>query len=202
MDNTNKAITKGNLIASKKSLRLANVGYELMDRKRNILVREMMKLVDTASNLRVRIDETYSKAYRALQLSNITMGICDDIAQSVPIENSLTVNYRSVMGVELPMVSLQSDKPKLCYGLQSSNHEFDYAYLRFHEVKLMLTELAEVESSIYKLALEIKKTQSRANALNNIVIPDFIENIKRISDALEEKEREEYSRLKKIKSMK
>ena len=63
-------------------------------------------------------------------------------------------------------------------------------------------ELAEVEGSVYRLAVAIKKTQKRANALNNIMIPKFTATIKFITEALEEKEREEFSRLKVIKSQK
>ena len=70
------------------------------------------------------------------------------------------------------------------------------------EVKRLTAELAEVENSVYRLAVAIKKTQKRANALKNIMIPKFEETVKNISDALEEKDREEFSRLKVIKSQK
>ena len=58
--------TKGNLINTKKSLALAKVGFELLDRKRNIIVREMMTLIDRASAIQSRIDSTYAQAYLAL----------------------------------------------------------------------------------------------------------------------------------------
>ena len=63
----------------------------------------------------------------------------------------------------------------------------------------MLVELAEIENSVYRLAVAINKTQSRANALKNVIIPDLDDTCKYITDALEEKEREEFSRLKVIK---
>ena len=62
--------------------------------------------------------------------------------------------------------------------------------------------LAEVENSVYRLANAIRKAQKRANALKNIVIPDFEKTVKFISDSLEEKEREEFSRQKVIKANK
>ena len=68
--------------------------------------------------------------------------------------------------------------------------------------KIISVVLAEVENSVYRLANEIKKTQRRANALKNIIIPQFEQTVKFISDALEEKEREEFSRLKVIKKTK
>ena len=67
--------TKGNLLNVKKSLSLAKVGYELLDRKRNVLIRELMMMVDAAKALRSSISETYKDAYNALQKANITMGL-------------------------------------------------------------------------------------------------------------------------------
>jgi V/A-type H+/Na+-transporting ATPase subunit D len=94
--------TKGNLLATKKSLELSLTGFELLDRKRNILVREMMALIDRASSIQGKIDKTYEEAYALLQRANITLGICSQMAQTVPIEDGLNVAYRSVMGVEIP----------------------------------------------------------------------------------------------------
>ena len=195
----NVSPTKGNLLAAKKSLRLAHMGYDLMDRKRSILVREMMGLIDKANALRGRIDETYDTAYQSLQRANMTLGICESIARSTPIEDGLAISLRSVMGVELPTVRLHAEEPGVCYDFGSSNSAFDEAFIRFHRVKLMLAELAEIENSVFRLAVAIRKTQSRANALKNIIIPNCDYQTKFISDALEEKEREEFSRLKVVK---
>ncbi len=78
----------------------------------------------------------------------------------------------------------------------------DYAYECFYRVKELTVVLAEVENSVYRLANTIRKTQKRANALKNISIPRFEETIKFISESLEEKEREEFSRQKVIKNQK
>ena len=194
--------TKGNLINTKKSLQLARLGYELLDRKRNILIREMMTMIDTAKLLRGNIEESYINAYKALQHANITLGMISEIAQSVPVEDSITVTYRSVMGVELPTVKMEEKPVKIFYGFRSTNSALDIAYKCFANVKKMTLLLAEVENSIFRLATGIKKTQSRANALKNIIIPRFATTVKFISDSLEEKEREDFSRLKVIKAQK
>lgn len=195
--------TKGNLMSTKKTLALAKMGYELLDKKRNILIREMMTLIDRANEIQSKIDDAYSEAYLALQRANILSGFCAEIAQSVPLENSLKLSYRSVMGVEIPIVSMQEEHtPQLHYGLFNTTSPLDDAYLKFNEVKVFTTELAEVENSVYRLADSIKKTQKRANALKNIMIPKFEAAVKFITDALEEKEREEFSRLKVIKKQK
>ncbi len=192
--------TKGNLINVKKSLKLARMGFDLMDRKRNILIREMMMSVDKAKALRGRIDSTFSSAYFALQRANITLGSIAEISASVPVEHALSLTYYSVMGVELPIVKLDCpEEPDFCYGFSDTNTQLDKAYLSFHYVKQMTAELAELENCIYRLANAIKKTQSRANALKNIIIPSLEYASKFITDALEEKEREEFTRLKVIK---
>lgn len=203
MPNVTIVPTKGNLMNVKKSLQLARMGYDLMDRKRNILIRELMTMIDGAKKLRDQISSTYSQAYQALQRANITLGVIEELGNGVPIEEGLEIHYRSVMGVELPTVTLHApEHPEVSYGLYGTNSQLDKAYLCFHRVKLMTAHLAEVENGIYRLANAIKKTQSRANALKNIIIPNFEFSSKFISDALEEKEREEFSRQKVIKRQK
>jgi V/A-type H+-transporting ATPase subunit D len=194
--------TKGNLLATKKSLALSRTGFELLDRKRNILIREMMVLIGKAASIQDKIDNTYDEAYKALQKANITLGVCGELSQTVPIDNQLNVAYRSVMGVEIPMVSLESSVTPIPFGLNSTNSMLDDAYNKFNDVKRLTAELAEIENSVYRLADAIKKTQKRANALKNIMIPRFEATVKFITSALEEKDREEFSRLKIIKKQK
>lgn len=195
--------TKGNLIKARRQLFQAIIGFDLMDRKRNILIREMVSLVDEAKKLRSSIDSTYSEAYRALETANVTLGLIGKLTEMFPIEDSLSLSVRSVMGVELPKVSADI-KPvtKPIYPMGLTNSAFDYAYICFNRVKELTVRLAEVENSIYRLAAAIKKTQKRANALKNIIIPRFKSQVKFITNALDEKEREEFSRQKVIKKRK
>lgn len=195
------APTKGNLMATRKSLELSELGYDLLDRKRNILMREMMRLIDRATDVQTRIYTTFEEAYAALQKANLTMGFYDDSLLNTPVENGLEIDTRSVMGVELPTVHLHSESAP-DYPFTQTNSLFDRACQRFQEAKVLLAELAEVESSVYLLANAIRKTQKRANALKNVLIPQFEETVKEISEALDEKEREDFTRLKVIKRQK
>lgn len=194
--------TKANLMATQKSLSLAKLGYELMDRKRNILVREMMQLVDEAKEVESTINEAYKKAYVSLQKANITLGRCSDYARTVPLDETLKVDYKSVMGVEIPQITLGEQDMKNYYGFDTTNSYLDEAYFNFNEAKKLSVKLVETQTSIYRLADAIKKTQKRANALNNIMIPKFTQTVKFISEALDEKEREDFTRLKVVKSTK
>lgn len=178
------------------------MGYELMDRKRNILIREMVNLTDEAKALRGSIDDTYSAAYKALQRANISTGVVSGLAKSFPVDNTLSLSMRSVMGVELPKLSAPPQESALCYGMYRTNSSFDEAYISFNKAKEITIKLAEIENSIFRLAIAIKKTQKRANALKNIMIPRFEGMVRYITNALEEKEREEFSRQKVIKKAK
>lgn len=195
--------TKGNLMATKKSLALAKVGYELMDKKRNILIREMMALIDRASAIQSTIDDAFANAYKSLEKANITLGFCDELSKTVPFDTSVTMDSRSIMGVEIPILSIEKpEETELHYGLQHTNARFDEAVAQFMEAKYLTVELAEIENSVYRLAVAIKQTRKRANALKNIMIPKFESDVKFITEALDEKDREEFSRLKVIKRQK
>lgn len=194
--------TKGNLIATKKQLKLAVLGYDLLDKKRNVLIKEMMSLLDDVKLIRNQITDAYQKAYDALQEANISMGVIAGLVNETPIDYGISIAYRSVMGVEIPKISY-SKPPMACgYNMDMSNSKVDYTYECFYRVKELTVLLAEVENSVYRLANAIRKTQKRANALKNISIPQFEQTIKFISDSLEEKEREEFSRQKVIKKQK
>ena len=82
------------------SLALASQGYDLMDKKRNILIRELMSLIDEARDIQEEIDSTFTYAYQCLQRANIEQGIniVSQVAYTVPIENSITIHTRSIMG--------------------------------------------------------------------------------------------------------
>ena len=196
--------TKGNLMISKNRLALSKQGYELMDKKRNILVREMMQLMDQARDLQVQIGNTFADAYDALQNANITLGIntVQQIAKAIELEDQVVIKVRSIMGVEIPIIGEINADVTPQFGFARTNISLDEAYAKFLKVKQLTLMLAEVENAIYRLAINVKRTQKRANALQNIMIPRYEGLTKEITNALEEKEREEFSRLKMIKNFK
>lgn len=196
--------TKANLMLAKNSLALAHQGYDLMDKKRNILLKELMTLIDEAKDIQEKIDTTFTKAYACLQRANIEHGISkvEELAFTVPIEDSVRIQTRSIMGTEIPHVKHDDKKNVLTYSFGTTHESIDIAREAFREVKELTLELSEVENAAYRLATNIKKTQKRANALKNITIPMYTNLVYTINNALEEKEREEFTRLKVIKKMK
>ena len=202
--NPNSFPTKGNLILAKTSLALAKQGYDLMDKKRNILIRDLMELIEEAESIQSEINNTYTNAYKALQKANIQLGINEvsAYAKAIPIENSITIKSRSIMGTEIPLVEFDnSTKNRPEYAFYNTRESLDEARAGFIKVKELTIRLSMIENSAYRLAYNIKKTQKRANALQNITIPAFEELSTSITNALEEKEREEFTRLKVIKKM-
>ncbi len=196
--------TKGNLIRAKATLTLSRQGYELLDKKRNILIREMMNLIERAGIIQEKIRNIYKEAYEALQITNITIGISEveQLGYAVSEEQSLQIKVRSIMGVEIPTVDIDPYDLRPQYGFSGTNLALDIAYRRFEEVKHLTVEYAEVENAVYRLAANTKRTQKRANALKNIMIPKYEKLTGDIQDFLEERDREEFTRLKMIKKTK
>lgn len=202
--NLNAFPTKGNLILAKNSLALARLGYGLMDKKRNILIRELMNLIDEAKDIQSEIDATFTAAYQALQQANIELGIhyVQEIGMSVPVEDSIRIKVCSIMGTEIPLVQHEAPPLTPTYAFGDTTQSLDEARMKFEKVKELTIKLSMVENSAYRLATNIKKTQKRANALKNITIPSYETLTKNITNALEEKDREEFTRLKVIKRTK
>ena len=189
---------------AKNSLALARQGYDLMDKKSNVLLKELMALIDEAKEIQEQIDSTFTKAYACLQRANIEHGISkvQQLAFTVPIEESIRIQTRSIMGTEIPHVKYDEKENNLTYSFSTTSESIDIAREAFREVKDLTIKLSMVENSAYRLASNIKKTQKRANALKNITIPMYTNLVHNINNALEEKEREEFTRLKVIKNMK
>ncbi|NMA89938.1 MAG: V-type ATP synthase subunit D [Amphibacillus sp.] len=197
----NTAPTKGNLMRIEKILSLSNQGYEMLDRKRIILINEIMSLVKVAEDIQRQIDQTYRDAYAALEQANIEAGIryVEEIAATVPIEDSLKLKVRSVMGTEIPLVEYDDEPSRPAYSFYSTNSSLDEARVAFEKVKKLTIQLSMIENTAFRLANNIRKTQKRANALKNISIPRLKVQKVEIVNALEEKEREEFTRLKVVK---
>ena len=125
--------TKGNLILAKNSLALSRQGFDLMDKKRNILIRELMELIDQAKDIQSQIDVTFRTAYAALQKANMEIGIrnVQEISRTVPVENSIEIKTRSVMGTEIPLVRYEPDSGAPTYAYYGTKASLDEAKAAF-----------------------------------------------------------------------
>ena len=198
--------TKGNLMLAKNSLALAKQGYDLMDRKRNILIRELMDLIDEARTIQEEIDTTFTYAYQCLQRANIENGISNVelLAYTVPIEKFHHHPDPEHHGDGDPPRQVRAGRPGSRPTLSAPpTSPSTMAREAFRKVKDLTVKLSMVENAAYRPGRQhSRKTQKRANALQNITIPMYSSLVYTITNALEEKEREEFTRLKVIKRMK
>ncbi len=132
----------------------------------------------------------------------IGIAFVEQISHTVPVEDSIRIKTRSVMGTEIPLVEYDNKAGNTpTYAYYSTKMSLDEAKAAFEKVKELSIQLSMIENAAIRLATNIKKTQKRANALKNITIPKY-ETYQGYSECLEEKEREEFTRLKVIKRMK
>ncbi len=204
----NLELTKSGLLKVKDMLSLARQGYKLMDQKRSILISELVKYLELARELQARIVDEFEKAYDTLTFASITLGMetVEEIAFGAEEKIKVAVAEKSVMGVPIPVLAIEGDHPKKdtfspFYSVYRTNMALDKTVLEFRKLFDTVVFLAEVENTIYRLAREIKMTQKRANALEEVIIPEFESFKKRIEEHLEEREREEFFKLKRIKKI-
>lgn len=194
--------TKNNLIKIKRSIKQSKEGQMLLEQKRMILQRELEKYEEEAKKLKENGQELLCEAYHSLKIASVEIGMDDmmDIADGIKIDDSIDVKYKTVMGVEIPSIFVPEEtKVEIPYGLYNTTSSVDQAILKFMEVKKYILELAQIENTIARLEKNIEKVQRRSNALKEIIIPEEEENAKKIQDILDENEKEEFIRLKKLK---
>jgi V/A-type H+-transporting ATPase subunit D len=196
------APTRSNLLHIREALNLAREGYEILDKKREVLTTELMHVAHDATALQKRVWELLDEAYRALEMARLATGRerLEWAALSVNKTVEVEVRPHSVMGVVIPVVDAHGAPPEMPYGLGNTTVALDDAAARFRRVLAEIPVLSETVTTVWRLARELQKTQRRVNALQYIFIPQYEETIAFIENALEEREREATFRLKRLKS--
>lgn len=193
--------TRTNLDKAKRYLSFARSSHSLLDRKRKVLVQELMERISLAKENAIKLEESLKKAYDRVIYSNILYGSdqVDELAKTVKPLEKFEILQTSIMGVSLPKVSIEPLDVELSFGIYRSGASLDQALKDLVEVRELLFTFVEEESAISRLAYEIKRTAKRVNSIEKIQIPRFEEIVRTIEDALAEKEREDLFRLKIVK---
>jgi len=180
------------------SLKLARKGRDLLEQKRTILLMELTGKIREARDLQRDLELVFSDAYFSLQMAGLSVGIdnVEELAYSVPEVQDFTIRLHSVMGVEIPKVDPMEKPPVPCYSFLGTSGALDAAYSRAQDVLALIARLAEVETSVYRLAVQIRKTFRRVNALEKVVIPSNKRTLAWIANVLEENDREDFTRMK------
>jgi len=198
----NVAPTRTNLIRVKKELRFAREGYEILDRKREVLTTELIRVAHEADVLQKEVWSLLETAYSALEKARLTLG--SDHVEWAALAANKTVDVhlklRGIMGVAIPVIEARGELPKMLYSLSGTNASLDEASAAFREVVTKTPQLSMLVTTVWRLAGELRKTQRRVNALQHIFIPAYEETVTFIISSLEEREREETFRLKWLKT--
>lgn len=196
------APTRSNLLNLRRTLGLAREGYEILDRKREVLTAELLRVAHDAAIMQDKAWAELAEAYRALEVARLSMGREHLEWAALSVKETIDVDIRlhSIMGVALPVIEAHGAPPETPYGLGDTNVSLDEAAARFRQVLIGIPNLSETMTTVWRLARELQKTQRRVNALQYIFIPQYEETIAFIESTLEEREREETFRLKRLKS--
>lgn len=202
MPTINVAPTRTNLIRIKKDLRFAREGYEILDRKREVLTTELVRVAHEADVIQKEVWKLLETAYGALEKARLTLG--SDHVEWAALAANKTVDIhlklRGIMGVAIPVIEASGEPPEMLYSLSGTNAALDEATAAFREVLIKTPQLSMLVTTVWRLAGELRKTQRRVNALQHIFIPEYEQTVTFIVSSLEEREREEIFRLKWLKT--
>lgn len=194
------APTKSALLALGKQVRFLEQGHDMLERKRELLTRVIFERLRNYRRLRRQVRARLETAYHWLALAQLRMG-GQMLRQSVlGLEPALTVHIlaRSSVGVEYPSVSAEA-LPLKPVALMWTDPSFDEARIHLAQAALLLAQLGEAETALWRLLGAQRKTQKRVNALRYNIIPDYQRTIRAIREALEENERDSLFQLQRLR---
>ena len=197
--------TRMELLDIRKKLTLAEKGHKLLEEKRDALVERFFDIIEKRNEFKSEIDKELSKAFLSLIQAQMILGEkkVEDFSYLTQDIGEISLESDNIMGVMIPKINKEGIKPstKPHYGFVETCSKLDDAHTQFGELTFKLLELAEIESGIKSLSVEIEKTKRRVNVLENTLIPKLIATIKYIEMQLEEREREDFFRRKRIKAL-
>lgn len=189
------------LLAIKNRMKLAERGHDLLREKRDSLIMEFFNIIAEIKEAREKVDTSLAEAFSALTQAKMIMGPARviEFAYSSKFEADLKITTRSMMGVKVPVLSVEQRTSELPYSLSDSSSKFDVMGEKFKEALKAIVQLAEIESTVKRLALEIERTKRRVSALETVVIPRLDATVRFVKLALEERDREDFVRLKMVR---
>jgi len=195
--------TKNNLIKLQNTIKQRKSGQKLLEDKSLILKRKLEEYKTEKEKLQQQLNEVLKHAQEALNKAIVDVGFDEliDISNAIKKDDSISVKYLSVMGVEMPSCIYQEQELEPNYGLYHTTVEVDESIIGFTNLKKVIIRLAEVDDSIIQLKKAIEKNERRSKALKEIIIPKDEDLARKITSTLEEAEREEFTRLKVVKNV-
>ncbi|KQC04457.1 MAG: ATP synthase subunit D [Methanoculleus sp. SDB] len=197
--------TRSELIGLKKRIKLSERGYNILKMKRDGLILEFFKVLEEAKDSRGAMQERYDRAVEMIAIANTFEGAIGVKAAAMSVKETpeITLNQKNIMGVVVPEIEstrVRKDLSERGYGLLGTSAVIDETATAFEELVEEIIKAAEIETTMKRLLDEIEHTKRRVNALEFKVIPELTEASNFIKMRLDEMEREELFRLKKIKA--
>jgi len=197
--------TRMDLLDIRKKLVLAEKGHKLLEEKRDALVEKFFGVIHKRNELIAQLDNNFQQAFLSLIQAQMILGEkkVDEISHVTPDIGSIDFETDNIMGVKIPKMNKDEIKQEIepSYSFIETCSKLDDAQQEFKQLLSKLIDLADHEGSIKSLAVEIEKTKRRVNVLENNLIPKLKSTIKYIEMQLEEREREDFFRRKRIKAL-
>ncbi|MDC8437388.1 MAG: V-type ATP synthase subunit D [Candidatus Nitrosotenuis sp.] len=200
----NVAATKIELLKYKRSSQVATMVQKILDDKRKVLLKNIEEMITEANKARGGIWEPLQDIYKSVNDAYLSLGTAtvDSTAQSTPAVMEVDTKIKRIVDVSIPTLNVtEKDTKSMPYGFADTNSSIDRAAKQIKVALPKICKAAEYENSIFALAKALEKTQKLLNALENVIIPQYRLRIKFILSTLEEREREEFARLKKVKAV-
>lgn len=194
--------TRMELLRIKKRKMLAETGHDLLSEKKDALINEFFKVIDRRHDLRKDLEESLKPSYRSMIQAEMLMGRGEisALAKGAERMDGVDIDVDNIMGVEVPLMSGKVPEGRF-YGYVDTSVKLDEAVGNFRSSLKISLELAEIEGKLDRLADEIEKAKRRVNSLEYIYIPKLDATIKYIERQIDEREREDFFRRKKIKAL-
>lgn len=201
MSKLNLAPTKSNQLRLRRESAIAHEGFLLLEQKREILIVELMKILEQSEALSRERDRLYEIAMNALRqaIAQNGMQVMNSFSLAMTCQNKVDIDYVSRVGVKVPVVSVSGERPGLQYSMVGSDSLLDRVSFAMEELFRVNVQVARLEISLWVLARELRRTQRRVNALEQIFIPELLQTLKYIGESLESKELESFAVMKLVK---
>ena len=193
--------TRMELIRLKAKLKVARRGHKLLKEKRDGLMKEFMKIIRQVRDLRTEVEGKMADGFKAFVFAAADMRpeVTQEVLSWPAREMSLGVETKNIMSVVVPEFDYQETGGYICYALASTSSGLDTSLKIFSEALEKIVKMAQIEHTARLLSVEIEKTRRRVNALEHIFVPQMQQNIKYISNKLDEQERSALSALLRVK---
>ena len=198
--------TRMELTRQKKKLMSATRGHKLLKDKRDELVRQFMDMIKENMRLRLKVEEGLKRANREFAVARA--GMSEEVLNTALMANNKSLeikqDYKNIMSVDIPQFCAKTEiggRDIYSYGYAFTAGDLDDAVYSLSNVFSYMIKLAEIDKSCQLMASEIEKTRRRVNALEHVIIPQALDNIKYITMKLDENERSTQIRLMKVKDM-